>query len=62
MIYFIIYLILGIFTSFYMINFYKNKLNDPISIKHLKLAVVGPFIWPLQIIKHVLDIKNHFFN
>ena len=55
MIYLLIYLAIGIYVSFYMINFYKKNLSDKISTTHLKLAVIGPFIWPLQIIKHILD-------
>ncbi len=51
----IIYLVIGVIVSFYMINFYMNKLGREIKMRHLYLAVAGPFVWPLQIIKHLID-------
>ena len=61
-IYLIIYFIIGIVTSFYMIDFYVNLLKRPIKKQFVYLAVIGPFIWPLQIIKHIYDIVKLLRN
>lgn len=57
MMYLLIYLAIGIAVSLHMINFYKKDPNKQISKKDLKLAVIGPFIWPVQIVKYILDLK-----
>jgi len=49
------YLTIGIAVSFYMIHYYMEKLRRPIYVYHLLLATVGSFVWPLQIIKHIVD-------
>ena len=50
-----IYLLIGVFVSVYMINYYKIKQKKPIKTSDALLAVIGPFIWPLQIVKHIFD-------
>lgn len=52
------YLTVGIAVSFYMIDFYMGKLGRPIHIHHLFLATIGPLVWPLQIIKHLVDRRT----
>jgi len=57
---FAIYLMIGYLVTFYMINFYRGHELSETKTKDLYLAAIGPFIWPLQIIKHIIDlIKLH---
>ena len=55
------YLIIGIIVSFYMINFYKKN-NKDVTTKSVYLGVIGPFVWPIQIIKHIYDLVNLYFK
>ena len=50
-----IYLLIGVFVSVYMIYYYKIKQKKPVTTSDALLAVIGPFIWPLQIVKHIYD-------
>jgi hypothetical protein len=51
-----IYYLIGVLVSVYMIWFYLIKLKRPLSPRHFLLAVVGPLVWPLQIVKHIFDL------
>jgi hypothetical protein len=51
-----IYLLIGVIVSVYMIHYYKIKKNKPVTTEDALLAVIGPFVWPLQIVKHLFDI------
>jgi hypothetical protein len=51
-----IYYIIGVLVSVYMIWFYLIKLKRPISPRHAILAIAGPLVWPLQIVKHIFDV------
>lgn len=51
-----IYYIIGVIVSVYMIWFYLIKLKRPISPRHAILAIAGPLVWPLQIVKHIFDV------
>ena len=51
-----IYYLIGVFVSCYMIWFYLIKLKRQVKPSHAMLAIVGPLIWPLQIIKHIYDL------
>lgn len=51
-----IYCLIGVIVSAYMIWFYLIKLKRPISSRHTFLAIVGPLVWPLQIVKHIFDV------
>ena len=51
-----IYYLIGVLVSVYMIWFYLIKLKRPLSPRHVLLAVVGPLVWPLQIVKHIFDL------
>ncbi len=51
-----IYYILGIIISLYMIWFYMIKNHSAVGVRHLFLAIIGPLVWPLQIIKHLYDL------
>ena len=56
--YFIIYMTIGYVVSFYFINLFrlsgmtKPKKNDAL------LGMIGPFIWPLQIIHYFIFNKT----
>jgi hypothetical protein len=52
---FAIYLLIGVFVSVYMIHYYKIKLKKPVTTSDILLSVIGPLIWPLQIVKHIFD-------
>jgi hypothetical protein len=52
---FTIYLLIGVFVSVYMIHYYKIKLKKPVTTSDALLAIIGPLIWPLQIVKHIFD-------
>lgn len=51
-----IYYLTGVIVSVYMIWFYLIKLKRPLSPRHVLLAVVGPLVWPAQILKHIYDL------
>lgn len=51
-----IYYLIGVLVSVYMIWFYLIKLKRPLSPRHALLAVVGPLVWPTQIVKHIYDL------
>jgi hypothetical protein len=51
-----IYYLIGVFVSCYMIWFYLVKLKRQVKPLYVMLAIVGPLIWPLQIIKHIYDL------
>lgn len=51
-----IYYLTGVIVSVYMIWFYLIKLKRPLSPRHVLLAVVGPLVWPAQIVKHIFDL------
>jgi hypothetical protein len=54
-----IYLLIGVLVSVYMIHYYKIKKNKPVTTADALLAVIGPFVWPLQIVKHIFDrVRN----
>lgn len=38
-----------------MIHYYKIKQKKTVTTSDALLAVIGPFIWPLQIAKHIFD-------
>lgn len=50
-----IYLLIGVFVSVYMIHYYKIKQKKTVTTSDALLAVIGPFVWPLQIAKHIFD-------
>lgn len=50
-----IYILIGVFVSIYMIYYYKIRLNKPTTTADALLALIGPFVWPLQIVKHIFD-------
>ena len=50
-----IYLLIGVFVSVYMVYYYKIKLKKPVTPSDSLLAIIGPLIWPLQIVKHIFD-------
>lgn len=51
-----IYYLIGVLVSVYMIWFYLIKLRRPVSPIHAFLAIAGPIVWPLQIVKHIYDV------
>lgn len=51
-----IYYLTGIIVSIYMIWFYLIKLKRPLSPLYFLLAIIGPLVWPLQIVKHIYDL------
>ncbi len=51
-----IYYLIGVVVSLYMIYFYLIKLKREPKSSHIFLAMIGPLVWPLQIIKHVYDL------
>ena len=51
-----IYYLTGVLVSVYMIWFYLIKLKRPVSPRHVLLAIAGPLVWPLQIVKHIYDL------
>jgi len=54
-----IYLLIGVLVSVYMIHYYRIKKNKPVTTADTLLAVIGPFVWPLQIVKHIFDrVRN----
>ena len=53
-----LYYLIGVIVSVYMIWFYVIKLIRPLSPRHVFLAIVGPLVWPLQIIKHIYDVAT----
>jgi hypothetical protein len=50
------YFLIGVVVSIYMVWFYMVKLKRPLHTRHPFLAIIGPFIWPLQISKHIYDL------
>jgi hypothetical protein len=53
-----IYYLIGVLVSVYMIWFYLIKLKRPLMIRHVLLAIVGPLLWPFQIVKHIHDLAK----
>jgi len=53
-----LYYLVGVIVSVYMIWFYLIKLKRPFGQKHAFLAIVGPLVWPLQIVKHIYDVAT----
>lgn len=52
----IIYYITGVVVSIYHIWYYRySKDNQQPKKSDSLLAIIGPWIWPLQIIKHIID-------
>jgi hypothetical protein len=51
-----IYYLIGVLVSSYMIWFYLIKLKRKPLTRHAFLAIVGPLVWPAQIVKHIYDI------
>jgi hypothetical protein len=51
-----IYYLIGVIVSVYMIWFYLIKLKRHVYPRHAFLAIVGPLVWPLQIVKHIFDL------
>jgi hypothetical protein len=51
-----IYYLTGVIVSLYMIWFYLIKLKRPVYPRHAILAIVGPLVWPAQILKHIYDL------
>jgi hypothetical protein len=51
-----IYYLTGVLVSVYMIWFYLIKLKKPVFPRHVLLAIAGPLVWPLQIVKHIFDL------
>lgn len=51
-----IYYLIGVIVSVYMIWFYLIKLKRPVYPRHAILAIVGPLVWPAQIVKHIYDL------
>jgi hypothetical protein len=55
------YLIVGIFVSLFMIWYYRKDGTTKVKYE-LYFAVIGPLIWPLQIIKFTIDEIRELFN
>jgi hypothetical protein len=53
-----LYYLIGVIISVYMIWFYLIKLRRSLSPRHVVLAILGPLVWPLQIIKHIYDVAT----
>ena len=53
-----IYYLTGVLVSVYMIWFYLIRLKRDILVRHALLAVVGPLVWPAQILKHIYDLDK----
>jgi hypothetical protein len=53
-----LYYLTGVIVSFYMIWFYLIRLKKDILVGHALLAVVGPLVWPAQIVKHIYDLAK----
>ena len=53
-----IYILIGVIVSLYMTWFYLVKLKRPVYTRHVFLGIIGPFVWPLQIVKHIIDLIN----
>jgi hypothetical protein len=53
-----LYYLTGVIVSFYMIWFYLIRLKRDIQVRHALLAVVGPLVWPAQIVKHIYDLAK----
>jgi hypothetical protein len=51
-----IYYLTGVIVSIYMIWFYLIKLKRPVGPRHVLLAIAGPLVWQLQIVKHIFDL------
>ena len=51
-----IYYLIGVIVSVYMIWFYLIKLKGPLSPLYFLLGIIGPLVWPLQIVKHIFDL------
>lgn len=51
-----LYYLTGVIVSIYMIWFYLIKLKGPLSPLYFLLAIIGPLVWPLQIVKHIFDL------
>lgn len=49
-------------VTLYMVYYYRIRLNKPTTTGDALLAVIGPLIWPLQIIKHLIDIYKVLKN
>jgi hypothetical protein len=58
MTFFDIYYLIGVIVSVYMIWFYLIKLKRTVSPRHVLLAIAGPLVWPLQIVKHIFDLVS----
>ena len=59
MVYLAIYYVIGVITSLYMIYYYRisNKTKTPPTKHDAWLAIIGVWIFPLQIIKHIYRKK-----
>lgn len=55
--YITLYYLIGLIVSFYMIWFYRFSIKTKRRPKVMDSfgGLIGPWIWPLQIIKHVID-------
>lgn len=53
-----LYYLTGLVVSFYMTWFYLIKLKRTVYPRHAFLAIIGPLVWPFQIIKHLIDLAN----
>ena len=53
--YLLIWVSIGYVVSAYMIHYYFVIWNRIIKKRHVLLALIGPWVWPLQIIKHIMD-------
>ena len=51
-----IYYLIGVIVSVYMIWFYLIKLKRKPAPRHAFLAIIGPLVWPAQIVKHIYDL------
>lgn len=61
MIYLIYYYLVGLLVSLYFIYYYRlsNKTKTSPSKNDGWLAIIGPWLFPLQIILHFLTYNNH---
>lgn len=52
---FITYLVIGYLVSLYMIWFYRHREKTKSTPNQTDAigALIGPFVWPLQILKHL---------
>jgi hypothetical protein len=55
MLYIVIYYLIGVIVSLYNIHYYRMspKTNKPPKPSDGLGGLIGPWVWPLQIIKHM---------